>query len=528
MTNIADRLPAVAPNITIALLNDLKRRIDVPDDRPSLPIFAPFTETQFAAVPVATSDDVRVAVQRARAAQEKWARTPLSHRVGILSRFHDLVIDHADEAMDIVQLEAGKARIPAFEEVFDVVGTTQYYMKTGPGLLKRRRRAVSFPGMTTAYEYQHPIGVVASITPWNFPFNLSVADIIPALLAGNAVVSKPDEKTPFSLLYGLSLLQEAGLPDDLVQVVTGPGEDLGPVLLDHVDFVMFTGSTEVGRTLASEAGRRLIGSSMELGGKNAAIVLADADLNKTIPGVARAMFANGGQLCISAERIYVDAAIRDEFTHRLVEHTRSLPLTTSFDYSSALSAMISRDQLDRVQAHVDDAVNMGATLLTGGKARPDVGPLFYEPTLLTDVDEAMDICRAETFGPVASIYPFNDVEEAVTLANDSEYGLNFSVWTAGTRRGVDLASRLEAGTVGVNDGYAAAWSTFDAPMGGMKASGLGRRHGAAGLLKFTEAQTVAVQKIGPAFAPIGRLDYETYRSMLGAVLKLLKRIPFYK
>ena len=526
MTSTTDR-PALAPNVTVALLSDLKRQIDVPADRPSLPVLAPFTETQLASVPVATPDDVEAATARARLAQKRWERTPLSHRMAILSRFHDLVIDRADLAMDIVQLEAGKARIPAFEEVFDVVGTTHYYLKTGPGLLKRKRRAVSLPAMTKAYELRHPVGVVGSITPWNFPFNLAIADIIPALLAGNAVVSKPDEKTPFSLLLGVALLIEAGLPEDLIQVITGPGEEVGPTLVENVDYVLFTGSTQVGRILAADAGRRLIGSSMELGGKNAAIVLNDADMRRTIPGISRAIFANGGQLCIAAERIYVDAAIRDEFTDRLVEHTNGLALSTAFDYSSTLSSMISREHLEAVHAHVEDAVDMGATLLTGGKPRPDVGPLFYEPTLLTDVDETMELCRAETFGPVASIYGFDDVEHAIEMSNDSDLGLNFSVWTSGTARGVEIASRLKAGTVGVNDGYAAAWSSFDAPMGGMKASGLGRRHGSEGLLKFTEAQTIAVQKLGPAFAPIG-MGYDTFQRVLGTALKILKRIPFYK
>jgi acyl-CoA reductase-like NAD-dependent aldehyde dehydrogenase len=291
---------------------------------------------------------------------------------------------------------------------------------------------------------------------------------------------------------------------------------------------MFTGSTAVGRLVASRAAERLIGSSLELGGKNATLVLADADLDKTIPGISRAVYANGGQLCIAVERIYVDEKIRQEFTDRFVEHTRGLQMTTAFDFSSSLSSMITREHMEAVHAHVEDAVANGATLLTGGKPRPDIGPYFYEPTVLTDVDDAMDLCRGETFGPVVSIYGFEDLESAIAMANDSEFGLNFSVWTRDTERGVDIASRLAAGTVGVNDGYAAAWSSYDAPMGGMKASGLGRRHGAAGLLKFTESQTVSVQKIGPAFAPLGGLDYPTYLNLLGRVLKLLKRIPFYK
>lgn len=517
-----------APNVAEGLLDGLARSLLNAADRPSLAVLSPFTESVIGHVPEANDDDVVEAVQRSRSAQTAWSQTPVRERARILSRFHDLLIDRADIAMDIVQLEAGKARIPAFEEVYDTIATTRYYVKTGPGLLKRKRRAVSFPGMTTAYEYRHPVGVVANISPWNFPFTLSISDAIPALLAGNTVVGKPDEKTPFSLLYGASLLAEAGLPDDVVQVLTGHGEQVGPRLIDEVDYLMFTGSTEVGRQVAARAAGRLIGSSMELGGKNAAIVMADADLDRTIPAIARAIYANGGQLCIAMERIYVDESIRDEFTTRLVDYTRRLPMTRSFDFSSALSSMISRDHLEGVHSHVEDAVARGATLLTGGEPRPDVGPLFYEPTILTDVDDTMLMCRSETFGPVASVYGYDDLDSAIDMANDSDLGLNFSVWTADSRRGVDFASRLEAGTVGVNDGYAAVWSTYDAPLGGMKTSGLGRRHGSDGLLKYTEAQTVAVQKVGPAFAPPSGMGYPTYQRLLGPALKLLRRLPFYK
>ena len=387
---------------------------------------------------------------------------------------------------------------------------------------------MSLPGMTRAYEYRQPHGVVGSITPWNFPFNLAIADIVPALLAGNAVVGKPDEKTPFSMLYGASLLEQAGLPEGVLQVVTGRGETAGSALIDHVDFVMFTGSTEVGRRVAKRASERLVASSMELGGKNAAIVMADADLDRAVRGLARAVYANGGQLCISMERIYVDEAIREEFTHRFVEHSRRLPMSPSFDFSSALSSMITRDHLDSVHAHVEDAVSAGAILLTGGKPRPDVGPLFYEPTVLTAVEEGMALCRDETFGPVVSIYGYGELRDAIEMVNDSDHGLNHSVWTRDIDLGVGVASQLIAGTVGVNDGYAAAWSSYDAPMGGMKASGLGRRHGAEGLLKYTESQTVAVQKIGPAFAPPAGIDYPTYQKVLNPLLKVLKRLPFYK
>lgn len=452
----------------------------------------------------------------------------LAARSRILTRFHDLLIEHADTAMDLLQLEAGKARVPAFEEVFDTVATTRYYVNTAPRHLRRKKRAVSLPGFTSAFEYRHPIGVIGNITPWNFPFTLSISDVVAALIAGNAVVVKPDEKTPYSAILGAEILEQAGLPSDVLQVVTGYGETAGAALIDEVDFINFTGSTEVGRIVSAHAGRRLVAASMELGGKNAALVLSDAALARTIPGVSRSVFANGGQLCISMERLYVDESIMDEFVSAFVEHSRSLPMTPSFDFSSGLSALIDPDHLDNVHSHVEDAVAKGATLLTGGKPRPDIGPTFYEPTVITDTSEDMMLCRTETFGPVVSIYAFSSVDEAVAMANDSEYGLNYSVWTSDTQRGVEIASRLHAGTVGVNDGYAAAWSSYDAPMGGMKASGISRRHGEIGLLKYTESQTIAVQRLVPAFAPPLGMGYDLYQRILGRFLKVARRLPFYK
>jgi succinate-semialdehyde dehydrogenase/glutarate-semialdehyde dehydrogenase len=516
------------PNVDAPFLRWLEDRADVADGAERIAVLAPFTEEVIGSVPGATVEDVKIAVGRARQAQKTWAMWSAAERAAILSRFHDLLIDRADIAMDLIQLEGGKSRVPALEEVYDTVATTRYYIKTGPRLLRRKRRQVSLPGFTTAYEYHHPIGVVGNITPWNFPLTISISDIVAALIAGNAVVIKPDEHTPYSALFGAALLEEAGMPEGVVQVLPGHGEVAGSAIVDEVDFVTFTGSTQVGRVVHEHVGRRLISASMELGGKNAAIVMADANLDRAIPGIGRAVYANGGQLCISMERIYVDEAIREEFTARFIEHSRSLSMSTKFDFSSNLSSLQSRSHLENVHDHVEDAVSNGATLLTGGKPRPDVGPLFYEPTVLTDVEESMLLCRAETFGPVVSIYGYNDIEDAIVRSNDSELGLNFSVWTSDTGKGVAIASRLHAGTVGVNDGYAAAWSSYDAPLGGMKASGISRRHGAIGLLKYTETQTVAVQRFIPAFAPPPGVDYPTYQRLLRLLLRILKRLPFYK
>lgn len=517
-----------APNLSSDLLRRLEARAHASSGGQFIDVDAPFTTEGIGAVPDCSAEDVQAAVGSSREAQRRWNEIGLGARSRILGRFHDLLIDHADTAMDLLQLEAGKSRIPAFEEVFDTVATTRFYLNTAPSLLRRRRRSVSVPGFTAAWEYRHPLGVVGNITPWNFPFTLSISDVVAALIAGNSVVVKPDEKTPYSALYGATLLEEAGLPEGVFQVVTGRGQSAGSALVDEVDFVAFTGSTEVGRLVSEKAGRRLVAASFELGGKNAAIVMADADFARTIPGLARAVYANGGQLCIAMERIYVDERIREDFTRAFVEYSRSLPMAASFDFSSALSSLIDAGHVDSVHSHVEDAVASGAKLLTGGKPRPDVGPLFYEPTVLTDVDETMLLCRSETFGPVVSLYGYGDIEEAISLANDSDLGLNFSVWTSDERTGIDVASRLHAGTVGVNDGYAAAWSSYGAPMGGMKASGVSRRHGEVGLLKYTESQTVAVQRIIPAFAPPSGVSYERYQKFMSRLLKILRRLPFYK
>lgn len=526
MTLTADQL---TPRLSADLLRSLEARVDVAaDGSEQIPVFAPSTGAMIGSIPQAGDDDVSRAVDRSRRAQEDWKRLSPTTRGRIFTRFHDLLIDRADVAMDLVQLEAGKARIPSFEEVYDTVATTRYYVNTSPKLLRRRRRAVSFPGFTRAYEYRHPYGVVGFISPWNFPFTLGISDAIPALLAGNGALLKPDEKTPYSALFAASLLDEAGLPPGLLQVLTGRGDLIGPSLIEAVDYVMFTGSTAVGRLVAEQAGKQLIGASMELGGKNAAIVLADADLDLAVPGIVRSAFANSGQLCIAAERIYVDERIREEFTDRFVAAVRDLGFSTGYDFEGVMGSLITREHLENVHAHVEDAVANGARLLTGGKARPDIGPLMYEPTVLTDVDESMLLCRTETFGPVVSIYGVSDTEAAIERANDSDLGLNFSVWTRDARAGIDIASRLEAGVVGVNDGYAATWSTYDAPLGGMKGSGLSRRHGAEGLLKYTEAQNVAVQMVGPSFAPPSWISYEQYVKILGSALKVIRRLPFYK
>jgi succinate-semialdehyde dehydrogenase/glutarate-semialdehyde dehydrogenase len=377
------------------------------------------------------------------------------------------------------------------------------------------------PAATRVIEFRHPKGVVGVISPWNYPLALGLTDAVPALLAGNTVVHKPDTQTALSTLWALDLLVECGLPEDLWQVVIGEPAEIGDPLIEGADYVAFTGSTRGGRVIADKAADRLIGYSLELGGKNPMLVLDDADVEKAAQGAVRACFTNAGQLCISIERLYVDEEIYDRFAERFVHRVKNMRLGSGFD--ADMGSLTSQRQLDAVTRHVQDAVAKGATILAGGRPRPGVGPYFFEPTVLEGVTEEMELCAGETFGPVVALYPFSSDDEAVRLANGTPYGLNASVWTGDVARGRRLAARIKAGTVNINEGYASAYGSYDAPMCGMKDSGVGRRHGAEGLLRYTEAQTVASQH-GFGFEPVLGMSYETYAALVSSGQKLLKRL----
>ncbi|WP_036328400.1 succinic semialdehyde dehydrogenase [Microbispora sp. ATCC PTA-5024] len=487
-------------------------------------IRAPFTGDVLAEVPVSTAEDVRRAYAAARAAQEAWAALPVRERVAPFLRLHDAMIDRRRELLDIVQWETGKARRHANEELLDVVGCTLYFARRAARLLESKRRQGIFPVATRVTELRHPKGAVAVITPWNYPLALGVTDVVPALIAGNAVVHKPDAQTPLSTLWTIDLLAELGMPRDIWQVVIGDPADIGDALIDGADYVAFTGSTRGGRKIAEEAAKRLIGCSLELGGKNPMIVLDDADLDLAAQGAIRACFTNAGQLCISIERLYVQESVADAFRDKFVRAVENMTVGPGLGWDVQMGSLTFQRQVDGVAAHVADAVAKGATVLTGGRARPDLGPLFYEPTVLEGVTGDMDVCRDETFGPLVSIYRFGTEDEAVEQANDTIYGLNASIWTRDAARGRRVAARIKAGTVNVNEGYGSAYGSYDAPMGGMKSSGLGRRHGVEGLLKYTEVQTVASQAPWMGFEPILGMSYDRYADTLAGLLKTMKRL----
>ncbi|MGW5017595.1 succinic semialdehyde dehydrogenase [Streptomyces cacaoi] len=485
----------------------------------------PFTGEVLAELPESTPEDVEAAFAAARTAQRAWARVPVRQRAAVLLRFHDLVLARQSEVLDLIQLETGKARLHAHEEVQAVAVAARHYGRKAPGYLRPKRHTGAIPGLTKVTELRHPRGVVGQIAPWNYPFELSVGDALPAFAAGNAVVMKPDTETALTALWARKLLIEAGLPPEVWQVVIGDGPVVGPEVADRGDYVSFTGSTRTGREVARRAAARLVGCSLELGGKNAMIVLADADLDKAAAGAVRGAFSSAGQLCISIERLYVHESVADAFLERFLARTRGLRLGTGLAYGADMGSLVSERQLETVRRHVEEAVEKGARVLAGGRARPDVGPLFFEPTVLEGVEAPMAVCGEETFGPLVSVYRFSDEDEAVELVNASPYGLNSSVWSGNGRHARELAARLRTGTVNVNEGYAAAYGSAQAPMGGMGDSGLGRRHGSEGILKYTEPQTVAHQRVLPMAPSLG-MDDAKYAAFMSRSLKALKVLRF--
>ncbi|WP_046470038.1 succinic semialdehyde dehydrogenase [Allosalinactinospora lopnorensis] len=514
---------AEAPALDSAMIDRLTRRVAGTSSGRTVTTTAPFTGDPLAELPDCAAADVVAAFGRARAAQRAWAERSARERAEPFLRFHDLVLDRQSEILDIIQWETGKARRHAFEEVYDAAAGTLYYARQAPRLLRRRRTPGAVPVATRTYVHRQAKGAVSVITPWNYPLALPVGDAVPALIAGNAVVAKPDTQTALSALWAIDVAVEAGLPEDLWAPVIGEPSEIGDPLVDRADYVAFTGSSAAGAGIARRASERLIGCSAELGGKNPMIVCEDAAIDWTVEGALRACFSNAGQLCIAMERVYVHDAVYDDFVPKFAAAVRDMALNAKYDFSADMGSLTYRRQLDRVGAHVEDAREKGAAILAGGRARPDIGPLFYEPTVMAEVAPTMAACADETFGPVVSVYRFSDDDEVIARCNDTGYGLNASVWTRNAARGRRIAERIRAGTVNINEGYGAAWASYGAPMGGMKCSGLGRRHGPEGLLRYTEAQTIASQHyVGLGGTP--GMDGETLARLFTLGGRLMKRL----
>ncbi|HEX8779795.1 MAG TPA: succinic semialdehyde dehydrogenase [Nocardioides sp.] len=514
--------PGAAYALEPGYVEALTRRV-VSSTGESAPTYSPISGQPLGHVPQSSAEDVRDATARARRAQEAWARTSLDERAACLMRLHDLVLDRQDEIIDLTVWESGKARKHAFDEPLHIALTARYYARTIHDHLDSERKLGVVPGLTRVEVNRVPKGVVGIISPWNYPFTMALCDGLPALAAGNAVVTKPDAQTMLTALLAAQLLDEAGFPKDLWQVVAGPGSEIGTPLIEGIDYLCFTGSTATGRIVAKQCADRLIGCSLELGGKNPVLVLRDADVERAAEGTVRASFSNAGQLCVSTERLYVADQVYDRFVERLVARTEAMSLGASLDWGVDMGTLISQAQLDAVQAHVDDAVAKGARVLAGGRARPDLGPYFFEPTILEGVSPDMACFGDETFGPVVSVYRFHDEADAVARANDGQYGLNASIWTRDGARGREIARQVKCGTVNVNEAFAATFASVDAPMGGMRESGMGRRQGAEGILRYTETQSVATQRL-IRFAPMLGMSDQTYAKVMTANLRVMKKL----
>jgi acyl-CoA reductase-like NAD-dependent aldehyde dehydrogenase len=462
----------------------------------------PATGEIIAEVPALNPEQVSELCARARAAQPGWEALGFEGRGAVLKRCQKWILDNADRAIETIVSETGKTWEDAqLAEISYCAAAFGFWADMAPKYLadeRLRSRSIFVKGKKLVVRYA-PIGVVGVIGPWNYPLSNSFGDCVPALAAGNSVVLKPSEVTPLSSLLMEEMLAECGLPEGVYGVATGYG-DTGAALIDEVDFVMFTGSTETGKKVMAKAAETLTPVSLELGGKDPMIVCADADLERATNGAVYYSMQNAGQTCISTERVYVEEPIYDEFVDRVVDKVRALRTGVSTGRGTAeVGAIIHPPQSDIIEAHVKDAVDKGARVLVGGGRRDENGH-FFEPTVLVDVDHTMQCMREETFGPTLPIMKVRDAAEALRLANDTPYGLQAAVYTKDLEKGERLARQIEAGAVTVNDAQL-NYVALELPMGGWKASGLGSRHGSGGIRKYTKTQTLLVARLAPKRGP---------------------------
>ena len=469
----------------------------------SIEVRSPATLEKIGEVRVHSPADVRVAVGRAREAARVWSALDFNQRAKILLSARDHLLARQEELVELICRENGKPRLEALVEITYVCDVLTFYSKRARRFLKPHRVTPHLLRNKRVTVHYRPRGVIGMITPWNYPLILTIGEAIPALAAGNAVVIKPSEWTPLIAMRGAEGLHEAfkaaGVPIEILQIVNGFGET-GAALVDEADMIAFTGSVRTGKIVAEQAARRLIPVSLELGGKDPMIVLGDADLERAANAAVWGAFTNAGQVCISVERVYVEEPIAEEFTRRVVEKT--LSLRQGFDAGEAttekridVGAITFPKQMETIEDHVNDAKAHGAQILTGGRPNPDLPGRYFEPTVLTNVDHSMKIMTDETFGPVLPIMRVKDAGEALRLANDSIYGLNASVFTRDAAKGERIAAEIEAGVTCVND-VIAGFGVTDAPSGGLKESGIGKRHGAEGIRRFSNQQVIVTDRFG--------------------------------
>lgn len=484
----------------------------------------PATGTLSGRVQVSSPDEIRATAVRARSAQEKWASTPIRDRARLLVRFHDRLFDHESEVLDTIQSETGKSRKDAFGELCTLAGTARYYAFHGPRHLSERRLGGAIPLITKSRITWKPYPLTGFISPWNYPLLLSIGDILPALVAGSAVLLKPSEKTPLSAELGRALLVESGCDPDLIGMVHGDG-NVASNLIGEIDFLAFTGGTTTGQAVRVAAAKLSVGCSLELGGKNPMIVLKGTPVDRAVRSLVTAATTNAGQACIGIERVYVASSLYEEFLEKAATRMTAVRMGWSTEWDIDIGSLISVDHLESIRKRIEDAVSRGARIVTGGNARPDLGPAFMEPTLLRDVPKTALIATEETFGPVVSVEPVESPDEAIEKANESSYGLHASVWGP-KAQALRVARRLESGSVGIHSTLQ-IYGSFDTPMGGIKLSGLGRRHGAFGIQRFAQPQSIVSGPsiLGGYDSLLGDIRTQWAANRIRKILQAWRHIP---
>jgi acyl-CoA reductase-like NAD-dependent aldehyde dehydrogenase len=472
--------------------------IESSDSRRHLQLRSPVTLEPTGELICANSEDVAEAIGKARAAQPAWAATSPRDRAVIVERALKIVLERQDEIIDTVVTETGKARTDAMSmEVFSVADQLCYYAKNAEKFLKPHKRKVhGILGLMKQLRILYkPLGVVGLITPWNGPFVLLMNQATQAILAGNTVVAKGSEVTPFSAKLAEDIYRQAGLPEGVLQVLMGDGETGAAIVAGGVDKVSFTGSVATGKKVAIACAGQLIPCTLELGGNDAMIVCADADLDRAADGAWVGSCMNTGHYCCGTERIYVVKEVYDEFLQKVLEKGKALRQGQQHGWDEDIGAIFWDRQMAIIEAHVEDARAKGANIVMGGRRNPDLPGLYYEPTVITEVDNSMDIMLLETFGPVLCIQKVESEEEALGLANDSEFGLNGNVWTQDKDKGYRLAAAIDTGSCSVND-MAVSYGIPAAPFGGKKNSGLGQVNGKKGLRGYCHEMPIVIDRFG--------------------------------
>lgn len=455
--------------------------------------FNPATGEKIADYPISSTDDVHAAVARARTASKTWGKLSVEERLARLGVLRDIFEKDGEAFAKRISLDTGKPYVESLiHEVLSVPLFIDYYTKIGPKLLgpQKKRTPILFP-MKKSYITHFPMGVIGVISPWNFPFRLSMAPIVSALIGGNTVVFKPSEVTPETGELIREIFDRANLGLGVVEVCQGDGATGAALCEADVDKLFFTGSVATGRKVMAAAAKKPIPVELELGGKDAHIILADADLDRAAKATAWAALSNCGQMCTSAERIIVEEAIYEPFMRKLEAAVRAVAVGAPSEHAD-MGPMVFAPQLDTVKSHLEDAVEKGAKIVVGGNQIERDGQ-WFEPTLLTDITTDMLIWREETFGPVVPVTVARDAEHAIELANDHQFGLSGAIWTEDRDRGFELAQRMACGSVMVNDAITITGNP-QLPFGGVKNSGIGRYHGEEGLLTFVHTRAVMVDQ----------------------------------